>query len=47
MNVVYDPISKVPHGTVSGQTCFYDNKQSIADKVKKRKQTNKTVWFNN
>ena len=46
MNVVYDPNSKVPHGTVSGQTCFYDNKQSIADKVKK-KQTNKTVWFNN
>jgi hypothetical protein len=42
MNVVYDPNSKVPHGTVSGQTCFYDNKQSIADKVKK-KQTNKTV----
>jgi hypothetical protein len=33
-NVVYDSNYKVPHGTVSGQTCFYDNKQSIAEKVK-------------
>ena len=32
-NVVYDQNYKVPHGTVSGQTAFYDNKQSITDKV--------------
>ena len=32
-NVVYDATLQVPHGTVSGQTAFYDNKQSIAAKV--------------
>lgn len=31
-NVVYDNNLKVPHGIVSGQTEFYDNKQSVADK---------------
>lgn len=32
-NVVFDTNLRVPHGTVSGQTAFYDNKQSIAEKV--------------
>ena len=34
-NVVYDQNLKVPHGTVSGETVFYDNKQSVAEKVQK------------
>jgi hypothetical protein len=34
-NVVFDTNLRVPHGTVSGQTAFYDNKQSIAEKVNK------------
>ena len=32
-NVVYDQNLKVPHGTVNGETAFYDNKQSIVEKV--------------
>jgi hypothetical protein len=32
-NVVYDTNLGVPHGTLSGQTVFYDNKQSVAQKV--------------
>ena len=44
-NVAYDSALQVPHGTIQGQTVFYDNKQSIAAKVWFKILQNKEVIY--